>query len=74
MYGWLYLQYIEQNISYVQYVTIATHQPHWNIDVSRMNINMNIWMKAFYFDPSYFTVKCIDSKNMFACRSNVLNV
>jgi hypothetical protein len=28
IYRCFYLQYIEQNISYVQYVTIATHQPH----------------------------------------------
>jgi hypothetical protein len=51
MYGWFYLQYIEQNISYVQYVTIATQQLHWYIDVSRMDITMDITicMQASYF-------------------------
>jgi hypothetical protein len=42
MYVGLYLQYIQQHISYVQYVSIATQQTHWDIDASRMDINMDI--------------------------------
>ena len=51
------------------------HKSHWDIDVTWMDINMdiNICMKASYFGSSDLTVKCKQSKEkILACRSNVL--
>lgn len=47
----------------ISYVTMTTQQSHWDIDVTRKDIHldMNIFMKASYFDSSYFTVKQIHS-------------
>ena len=43
------------------------HNSHWDIDVTWMDINMdiNICMKASYFGSSDLTVKCIQSKKKY---------
>jgi hypothetical protein len=67
IYGWFYVQYIEQNISYGQYVTME-YTNHTGI-LMDINMDINICRKASYFGSSDLTVKCIQSKKNNICMS-----